>query len=164
MGALDPVPPQTWKLPHSFSVVRSLSNVYLFGCIGLSCSMWRLAPWPGIKPKRPALGARRLSHRTTKEVPLLFSVCHFSTSSSLPEPPPFSISLREAQDLRKQKLVDSTSLHSPFTGTDAPEAGALVSGHRPESGARESELCDHLPPAPNLAEFAFTAPEAEKWS
>ena len=32
--------------------------------LGLSCSMWDLAPWP------PALGARRLSHWTTREVPM----------------------------------------------------------------------------------------------
>ena len=36
----------------------------------LSCSMWALAPWPGIKPRPPALGARSVSHWTTREVPV----------------------------------------------------------------------------------------------
>ena len=34
----------------------------------LSCGMWDLPPWPGIKPRPPALGAWRLSHWTTREV------------------------------------------------------------------------------------------------
>ena len=32
----------------------------------LSCSMWALAPWPGIKPRPPALGAHSPSHWTTR--------------------------------------------------------------------------------------------------
>ena len=66
-------------------------NIYLFGCTSLqlhtgsqifvtasgifscsvrtlSCGIWDLVPWPGIKPKPPALGARSLSHWTTREV------------------------------------------------------------------------------------------------
>ena len=38
--------------------------------LGLSCSMWDLVPWPGIKPELPALGAWILSHWTTSEVPV----------------------------------------------------------------------------------------------
>ena len=38
----------------------------------LSCSIWALVPWPGIKPWLPALGARRLSHWATREVPKIF--------------------------------------------------------------------------------------------
>ena len=34
----------------------------------LSCSMWDLVLWPGIKPRPPSLGAWSLSHRTTSEV------------------------------------------------------------------------------------------------
>ena len=34
----------------------------------LSCGMWGLVPWPGIKPGPPALGVRSLSHWTTREV------------------------------------------------------------------------------------------------
>ena len=45
-----------------------------FGC-GMqnhfSCHMWDLVPWPESKPRPPALGARSLSHWTTKEVPHL---------------------------------------------------------------------------------------------
>ena len=36
----------------------------------LSCCLWDLVPWPGIKPRPPALGAWHLSHWTTREVPL----------------------------------------------------------------------------------------------
>ena len=42
--------------------------IYL-SALGLSCSMWDLAPWPGIEPGPPALGAQSLSHWTTREVP-----------------------------------------------------------------------------------------------
>ena len=35
----------------------------------LNCSIWDLAPWPGIKPRAPALGSRSLSHRTSRGVP-----------------------------------------------------------------------------------------------
>ena len=36
--------------------------------LGLSCSMWDLVPWLGIKPGLLALGAWHLSHWTTREV------------------------------------------------------------------------------------------------
>ena len=32
--------------------------------------MWALAPWPGIEPQRLALGVRRISHWTTREIPI----------------------------------------------------------------------------------------------
>ena len=38
----------------------------------LSCSMWDLVPWPGIKPGPPALGAWNHSHWTTREGPFSF--------------------------------------------------------------------------------------------
>ena len=47
-----------------------LKNIYLF-VLGLSCGIWELVPWPGIKPRPPALGAQSLSHWTTREVPTI---------------------------------------------------------------------------------------------
>ena len=41
--------------------------IYLVA-LGLSCGMWDLVPWPGIKPGLPALGLRSLSHWITWEV------------------------------------------------------------------------------------------------
>ena len=38
---------------------------------GLSCSMWDLVPWPGIKPGASASGVQSLNHWTTREVPVL---------------------------------------------------------------------------------------------
>ena len=41
----------------------------------LSCSTWDLVPWPGIKPRPPAVASRNLNHWATREVqaiPLLF--------------------------------------------------------------------------------------------
>ena len=35
----------------------------------LSCGMWGLVPWPGIKPRPPALGAWSLSYYNSREVP-----------------------------------------------------------------------------------------------
>ena len=34
----------------------------------LSCGLWDLVPRPGIEPRPPALGARSLTHWTTREV------------------------------------------------------------------------------------------------
>ena len=44
---------------------------FFFNCVTrtLSCGMWDLVPWSGIKHWPPALGARSLSHWTTREVP-----------------------------------------------------------------------------------------------
>ena len=39
----------------------------------LSCGMWDLVPWPGIKPGPPAWGAWDLSHWITKKKSLLLS-------------------------------------------------------------------------------------------
>ena len=36
----------------------------------LSCGLRDLVPWPGIEPGPPALGAKSLSHWTTREVPI----------------------------------------------------------------------------------------------
>ena len=43
---------------------------FFFGSMRtLSCSMWYLVPWQGMKLRPPAVGAQSLSHWTTKEVP-----------------------------------------------------------------------------------------------
>ena len=39
-----------------------------------SCSMWDLFPWPGLEPGPPALWVQSLSHWTTREVPMLFTL------------------------------------------------------------------------------------------
>ena len=44
-------------------------RIFVATCRIFSCGMWDLVPWPGIEPGPPALGARSLSHRTTREVP-----------------------------------------------------------------------------------------------
>jgi len=52
-----------------FYLLFFLIFIYL-AVLGLSCSMWDLVPWPGIKPKPPALGAQSPSYWTSREVPL----------------------------------------------------------------------------------------------
>ena len=52
----------------------------------LSCGRWDPVPWPRIEPRRPALGARSLSHGTTREVPvvhLFFRVVYCSLQELL---------------------------------------------------------------------------------
>ena len=44
---------------------------FVLAALDLSCSMWDLAPWPGIEPRPPELGAWSLSHWTTTKVPIL---------------------------------------------------------------------------------------------
>ena len=73
--------------PLSWNPSPNRPLYYGFGCTGayllhagslimavahgiFSCSMWDLVPWPGIEPRPPVLGVRRLSHRTTRGVSL----------------------------------------------------------------------------------------------
>ena len=60
--------PAVGSLGH-IAVLFPVLFIYL-AALGLSCSMWDLAPWPGIEPGPPALGAQSLSHWTTREVPI----------------------------------------------------------------------------------------------
>ena len=53
-----------------------LSSVFRCGIPTLSCAVWDLVPWLGNEPGPPALEARCLSHRPTREVPMWTSkVC-----------------------------------------------------------------------------------------
>ena len=45
-------------------------RIFICSAWTLSCGVWDLAPWLGIKPGCPALRARSFSHWTTREVPL----------------------------------------------------------------------------------------------
>ena len=54
---------------RTFVVASGIFFVFTCGKRTLSCGMWDLVPWPGIEPRPPALGARSLSHWTTREVP-----------------------------------------------------------------------------------------------
>ena len=44
----------------------------------LSCCTWDLVPWPGIKPRPPALGAWSLSHRPPGRSPESFLYSHLT--------------------------------------------------------------------------------------
>ena len=70
----------------------------------LNCSMWNLVPWPGIKPRTPALGTRSLSHCTTRYVLIInfFTWVFFFSYDS----PSFSFYVK----IRKYASV-STSQH-----------------------------------------------------
>ena len=52
-----------------------------------SCSMCDLLPWPGVKPRSPALGACSLSHWTTKDSPKTLETQ--PTLEDVPWPAPF---------------------------------------------------------------------------
>ena len=49
-------------------------GIFSCGIQTLGCGMWDLVPWPGIEPGPPALGARSLSHWTTREVLVLSKI------------------------------------------------------------------------------------------
>ena len=59
-----------WCTNVSFLYLKEL--VIYLAVLGLSCGIWDLVPWPGIKPGCPTLGVWSLNHRTTREVPVLF--------------------------------------------------------------------------------------------
>ena len=50
-------------------VLVGVCGIFNWDLQTVSCGMWDLGPWPGIKPWPPALGAQSLNHRTTREVP-----------------------------------------------------------------------------------------------
>ena len=54
----------------------------------LSCGIWDLAPWPGIKPSPPALGVRSFSHWTTREI-----ACGFNRGLKCTKPAGWFLSL-----------------------------------------------------------------------
>ena len=54
----------------SFSKNILIYFMYL-SVLGLSCSIWNLASWPGIEPRPPELGTLSLSPCTTREAPVL---------------------------------------------------------------------------------------------
>ena len=59
-----------WCTNVSFLYLKEL--VIYLAVLRLSCGIWDLVPWPGIKPGCPTLGVWSLSHWTTREVPVLF--------------------------------------------------------------------------------------------
>ena len=48
-------------------VLVEACRMFNFSLWTLSCGIWYLVPWPGIKPGPPALGAQPLSHWSTRE-------------------------------------------------------------------------------------------------
>ena len=76
------VPCLSWGMPRSLlpCLRSSLQHVgsLVVACRTFGCGMWTLSfgmqwdlvPWPGIKPRPPALGLQGLSHWTTREFPL----------------------------------------------------------------------------------------------
>ena len=59
-----------------------------------SCSMWDSVPWPGIKPRPPALGAQSPSHWTTREVPILCLIFYRTALVSSTTAVPFYLPTR----------------------------------------------------------------------
>ena len=57
-----------WEIPVSSTQFFKINYFIYLAVLGLSCGMWDLVPWPGIKPEPPALGVWSLSHRTIREV------------------------------------------------------------------------------------------------
>ena len=49
-------------------------RLFSWGMQTLSCSRWRLVPWPGMEPGSPVFGVRSLSHWTTRKVPIWSSL------------------------------------------------------------------------------------------
>ena len=53
-------------------VLVAAHGIFSCGVWTLSCSLWDLVPWPGIKPVPPALGVQSLSHWITRQVTVVF--------------------------------------------------------------------------------------------
>lgn len=51
-------------------------------CDIFSCSLWDLAPCPGMEPRPPTVGAQSLSHQTTRDITrIIFSAIYFFEST-----------------------------------------------------------------------------------
>ena len=50
-------------------VLGGLHRVFVVACKIFNCGIWDLVPWPGIKPRPPALETWSLSRWITREVP-----------------------------------------------------------------------------------------------
>ena len=56
-----------------FNIFKNLCIIYL-ATLGLSCSMWDLVPWPGIKLRSPALGAQSMDHQGNASILFIHSI------------------------------------------------------------------------------------------
>ena len=53
-------------------VLAAACGIFSWGLQTLRCGGWDLAAWPGMEPRRPALGKQSLSHWITRGVPALY--------------------------------------------------------------------------------------------
>ena len=79
---LSPTSPLFFLFFSQIHVFIWLHSVLVVALGILGCGRWDLVPGPGIEPGPSALGARSLSHGTTREVPALCS-----STESLPHAP-----------------------------------------------------------------------------
>ena len=63
-----------WVSVAARGIFVAMCGIFSCGKRALSCWM-QLAPWPGIEPRPPALGAWSLNHWTTREVPVFSLLC-----------------------------------------------------------------------------------------
>ena len=65
-----------FKIKPKYILIGLFSSMYISAAAGgilscdisaVSCGIWDIVPWPGIKPRSPALGVWSLSHQTTRE-------------------------------------------------------------------------------------------------
>ena len=57
-----------------FSFCLQSWGIFSCGMWTLSCGRWEVVPWPGSRPRPPALAMQSLSHWTTREVPVGFVI------------------------------------------------------------------------------------------
>ena len=73
---------QVWLSLFLFLITEMPTFTFYFWLHPMVCEV--LVPWPGIKPRPPALGVQSLSDWTTREVPWLSYLIHISVQMSLP--------------------------------------------------------------------------------
>ena len=65
-----------FKSKPKYILIGLFSSMYISVAAGgilscdmsaVSCGIWDIVPWPGVKPRSPALGLWSLSHQTTRE-------------------------------------------------------------------------------------------------
>ena len=123
-SVIDSPPPQIFSL---------CLCIYL-AVLSLSCSRWDLVPRSGVEPGPPALGARSLSHRTTRRVPSAYFLWVYF----------FRNFRRENFELQGYLPLPQTGARSPMLDDTEKNAECIQWWHTPNLNLAMLRQ-DHLP-------------------
>lgn len=113
-----------------------LLKKYLFGSLGLRCSTWDLASWPGFEPRHLHWGVRNLSDWTNREAVPVFFFGHFGCHiwEALPNP-------RLKAVFSPKSYMVLALIHRQFVGKE--QISQVGSGHS-RAAASHPTVCKYM--------------------